>query len=79
MARTKVSEDDLLKWLNAQLAEYEDYRNCSFTSIMRLAEEDKSGCNWSMANVRCSGVSAKVCEPEVIRIVTEATKRFNVI
>ena len=79
MIRTKVSKDDLLKWLNARLAENEDFQNCSFTSIMRLAEEDKNGCNWSGANVRCSGVPATVCEPEAMRIVTEAKERFNLI
>ncbi len=78
MPRTKVSEDDLLNWLNSRLHEHEDFSKCCFTSIMRLTEEDKNGCNWSTAYVRCSGVPAKVCEQEVMRIVTEATKRLNV-
>ena len=79
MIREKVSEDDLLKWLNSRLTENADNINCSFTSILRLKKEDNDGCNWSQAYVRCSGVPAKSCEPEVMRIVGEAQKRFNVI
>jgi hypothetical protein len=78
MTRTSVSEDELLKWLNSRLGENEDLKDCQFSSILLLAEEDKYGCNWSHARLRCSGVSVEVCKLEAMRIVAEAKKRFNV-
>ena len=79
MIRTRVSEEDLAMWLNSRLHENEDLSECSFTSIPRLAENDKDGCNWWKADVRCSGVPADVCVRDAALVVTEAKKRFNVI
>lgn len=79
MTRTKISEDDLVKWLNSRLHEHEDFSKCSFTSISRLTENDKNGCNWWKADMRCSGVPAEVCQRDAALVVTEAKKRFNVI
>ena len=77
--RKLVSEEELLKLLNSQLAEDEDCRDCRFTSIERLAEEDKDGCNWYMATLRCSGVPGQVCMPTATRIVARAKEKYNVV
>jgi hypothetical protein len=79
MDRKMVSEDELVKILNEEFSKYPDYSQCRFTSISyKLAEPDKNGCNWSKANVSCSGVSGQSCSQIAARIITEAQKKYNI-
>jgi len=78
MARTLLSEADLLGWMNTELSKHEQCNGCSFTSVLLLQEEDNDGCNWSVANLRCSGVPAVVCSPAADHVVVQAKARFNV-
>ena len=78
MKRILVSQDDLLNWMNSRLAEYEECNDCRFTSVLRLREEDDYGCNWSTANLRCSGVPVEVCQPIARRIIYQAMLKFNI-
>ena len=76
--REVISSVRLLDWLNSEVNTQEACKNCSFTSISRLQEAGPTGCNWSTANLRCSGASGSVCAPIANRIYEEAQRRFNV-
>ncbi len=78
MKRTLVSQEYLLQWMNSQIAEYEDYADCHFTSVVPLRESDEYGCNWSGADLMCSGMPLDVCQPIAQRIIDAAKKKFNV-
>jgi len=78
MKRTFLSKEDLLGWMNSQLAEHEECNDCIFTSVTELSEEDQDGCNWSSPNLRCSGVPSQVCNPTADLIVGQARARVNV-
>lgn len=78
MERQLVSEIELIKILNAELAKYEECKNCHFDAPpVRLVEPDKDGCNWSTIYLRCSGVPAEICAPFSERIVLDAKKKYN--
>jgi hypothetical protein len=77
MKRTLVSQEELLKWMNSQLAQYDECTNCRFTSVLQLKGEDEEGCNWSGCNLRCSGVPTRVCQPIAERIIAQAREIFN--
>jgi hypothetical protein len=80
MERELVSEEELLSILNKEFSKYEECENCKFAGVVKLAEADKDGCNWSLANVsvRCSGVPEKKCHPFAVSVVAEAGKRYNI-
>jgi hypothetical protein len=77
MNRTLVSQEELLNWMNSQIAKYEECTNCRFTSVLQLREEDEDRCNWSSFNLRCSGVPAHVCQPIAEQIAIQAREMFN--
>lgn len=77
MKKELVSHDDLLEWMNSQLAMHDECTNCRFTSVLPLVEQDEDGCNWSTVNLRCSGVPTEVCDPIAKRIVAQARGKFN--
>lgn len=78
MKRTLVTKKDLLNWMNSQLAKHEECTDCRFDAVKLLEEEDEYGCNWYEANLNCSGVPTRVCEPIAQRIVAQAKEQFNV-
>jgi hypothetical protein len=78
MERELVSEEELISILNSKLSEYDECKECSFEGILKLAEEDKDGCNWSNANVRCSGVAMEICLQFAERISFEAKQKYNI-
>lgn len=43
MPRKLISEAELLAWMNRQLHRNLDYKDCRFTSVLRLAETDDIG------------------------------------
>ena len=47
------------------------------TSIARLRGTDETGCNWSHANLQCSGQPAAVCRPAADRVVSVAREKYN--
>lgn len=75
--RQIVSEEELLKWLNAELSKYDECDDCRFTSVMRLRDTDVNGCNWSPPYLRCSGRSVEPCRGVASEIVAQAQARFN--
>jgi hypothetical protein len=78
MERKQVTERELISLLNEELRNYEECNNCQFTSIMKLREHDSTGCNWSSANVRCSGVPGEICRPFAERVIAKAKTKYNV-
>ena len=78
MGRQSVSEDELLEWINSELSKDEQCNDCSFISVTRLRDEAPDGCNWSDAQLRCSGVSTQVCAPIAKSIIDQARKQFNI-
>lgn len=78
MEKTLLSQEELVRWINSELAKYEECNDCHVTSVAQLREEDEEGCNWSMPNLRCSGVPADVCQPVAKRIIAQARDRFNI-
>jgi hypothetical protein len=77
MARTVVSEEALIGWMNSKLRQHEECKDCRFTSVMRLVDKDEDGCNWSSHILRCSGVPAEVCRPTANHIAGQARELFN--
>jgi hypothetical protein len=77
--RTRVSETELLRVLNAELAKYEDCDDCGFHGpVRRLREPDGVGANWSdVVKVRCGGRSIDGCTGIVGRVITEVRKSYN--
>ena len=79
MAKTLVSENALLDWMNGILREHEECNDCRFTSVTKLAQTDDDGCNWSSSNLQCSGVPAEVCSPIASVVVRNARELFNLV
>ena len=77
MERELVTEEQLLAWLNAELAKHDQCDGCRFNTVSRLAEEDAAGCNWTMPGIRCSGVPSQVCAPFAKRVAARAMEKFN--
>lgn len=79
MERKLVTEEELIKLLNNQLAEHEDSEGYSFDQgVLRLAGVDENGCNWSTVHLRGSGVPVAPMAPIADRIVGEAKKKYNI-
>lgn len=80
MARQELTERELLAILNEQLSTHDRHDTCAgcrFTSIARLRGTDETGCNWSHANLQCSGQPAAVCRPAADRVVSVAREKYN--
>lgn len=77
MARTVVSQEVLIEWMNSKLRQNEDFKGCRFTSVTRPEEVDADGCNWSSYWLQCSGVPVAECRPTANQIAEEAKKLFN--
>lgn len=75
----KVSESELLEILNIELHRDGDHEGCWFTSVQPLSEIDENGCNWSSANLRCSGVSAATCKLDADQVVQEARAKYRLL
>jgi len=78
MARRVVREVELLDWMNRELHKDEDYRDCEFTSVTRLAELDDVGCNWSSPNLRAHGMPVAACQEAAAAISERARQSFNI-
>ena len=77
MPRIVVSEEELLQILNARLQAHDECTDCRFTSVVRLQEQQSDGCNWSTANLRCSGTPASACMPIARAVITEVAETHN--
>jgi hypothetical protein len=78
MQRKTVPEAELLKWINTELAKDDDCTDCRVTSVMRLRGVDVDGCNWSDANLRCSGRPVVLCQSEANDVIAQARSLFNI-
>jgi len=78
MARQELTEQDLLKALNGELSAFDTCADCRFTSIQKTRGTDETGCNWSGANLRCSGQPADVCRSAADHVISGARAKFNV-
>lgn len=78
MERKIITETELIKWMNNELHKEEGFKDCKFTSVLRLADKDESGCNWSDPKIRCSGIPADVCQERVAQIASDARELFNI-
>jgi hypothetical protein len=77
MERKEVSEEELLGLLNSELSNHSDMRKVSFVSVERLPKPDSTGCNWSTARVKSSGVPHYISAPITGTIVAESKKKYN--
>ncbi len=77
MERTTVTEKELLAYLNKELEKAGPHEGCFFESLVRLRVDDRGGCNWASAYVKCSGGNGDVCSPAAERIVDQAKAKFN--
>lgn len=78
MARTVVSESDLLQWINVELKKCAECTDCTVTSILRLDGVDEVGCNWSSPNLHCSGRPVSGCIERASEVTARARLLFNV-
>lgn len=77
MARELLSEDQLRRLLNDELSKHEECKDCKFSGIMGLQEEDEICCNWSEPYLNCSGQPADICLPIANQIIAGARKKYN--
>jgi hypothetical protein len=77
MARQELTEQALLNNLNQQLSAHDTCSDCRFTSIGRIRDTDESGCNWSQANLQCSGQPVAVCRQAADHVISTARAIFN--
>jgi len=77
MPRKIVSEQELLQILNGRLQAHDECANCRFTSVVRINEQLADGCNWSTANLRCSGTPASLCAPIASSVIAEVAQTHN--
>ena len=88
--RKLLTLDQLLESMNSELVTYSTCSDCRFSTIVPLEAADKSGCNWSHANLNCMGypaglsqasercMSTAVCRPQAVRVIAEAKQLYNV-
>lgn len=78
MERIVLSEEELILLLNGELSKHEECNDCRFVGIVKLRDKDEGGCNWSNANLRCSGVPTEICKPVAERVICEAKAKYNI-
>lgn len=78
MPRKMLSENDLLRVLNDEISTKDECAGCKFTSVVRLKDADETGCNWSHANLRCSGRPADVCCAVADRVISSTKDKYNI-
>lgn len=78
MERKFVTENELLSYLNKELAKKGQHADCHFDSIVRMKIDDRTGCNWASATIKGSAAVGHLCPPDAERIVNEAKMMFNV-
>ena len=77
MKRDLVTEEELIAYLNVELNKDERCKDCKFTSIKKLREPDKDGCNWESANLRCSGTNVAHCSSLKELVIRDAREKVN--
>ncbi len=77
MSHRKISESELVKYLNSELEKHEECNDCRFEHIQKYNEIDEQGCNWALPRLHCSGVPISICTPTAEKIIFEARKVFN--
>jgi hypothetical protein len=78
MRRIVVSQENIISWLNDEIAKHEECIDCRVTSITRLEEQGEDGCNWVAKNLRCSGTITRVCQPVLEQVIAQARAKFNI-
>lgn len=78
MVRKIVSQEQLLALLNNELHAHAECSQCRFTSVQKLADIDNIGCNWSHANLNCSGQPTAICRPVAEQVLAKAKEAYNV-
>ncbi len=78
MTRQVLTEQELLAALNKELSEFDGCADCRFTSVQRIRGVDELGCNWSAANLRCSGQPVDVCRNAADRVLSAARAKYSV-
>jgi hypothetical protein len=76
--RQVLTEQELLAALNKELSAFDTCTDCRFDSIQRIRGTDELGCNWSAANLRCSGQPADICRSAATHVLSAARAKFNV-
>jgi hypothetical protein len=78
MERKLVTEKELVRLLNEELAKEDNSEGYSFMEgVIRLVDTDENGCNWSEVSLRGSGVPVKPMLPTADRIIAEAKSKYN--
>ena len=80
MERNIIPEEELISILNKELSKYEECENCRINGVIKLAEEDRDGCNWSRAGVKlhCSGGGVGICESFASKVIYKVGEKYNV-
>ena len=76
MRRQFISEQRLLSKINAKLASVDECRDYTVSSLIR-AEEDKTGCNWSVAAMSGSVSSTGNSSSHADRIIDTFKTLYN--
>ncbi len=77
MPHRKISESELVAFLNTALEQHRECNDCRIEHIRKCSEVDEQGCNWSLPFLHCSGVPASVCTLTAEKVIFEARKIFN--
>lgn len=79
MSHIVVTEEELLQVLNSRLRNYEECNGCRFTAILRVTGAEIGGCNWTTANLRCSGVPTSAYRLIADAVVAEVSQTHNLV
>ena len=78
VSRPALSQHDLVELLNFELAAYEQFGGCHFTTVKPMPRPDESGCNWRVADLQADHRLDLVERGIVRRVIEQTRQEFNV-
>ena len=78
MEREVISETELVRIINDNLAATEAASECKFSGVYTLREPNENGCNWSVGVFRRGNTPVEICGPVVARVTRELQGKYNI-
>jgi hypothetical protein len=80
MHKKLLTSNALQEWLTEQIQKIEGCQNCKFGGIIKLADLDENGCNWSdTITISTGGTPREIYEPAALYVIKNAKAQFNLI
>jgi hypothetical protein len=75
MTKELITRNKLQQWLTTEIQKEENFEQCRFKGITKLAEPDCNGCNWTTSFI----TSVNLPDSTVDKVVLTAKQRFIVV